>query len=213
MKAMRAFLMLAGLAVLGGCNVVINTTPLLTAADEAGAPALRPGVWRGDADPSCVVDESRPMTDWPACGGGAVIGPGQATYHDKDAAAGVMTHDPFIFAAGEPRIAQARLNIKGDIKFTDGAARYAYAGARATKVDDQGRILAIALWPIQCGPPRTGAPDGSSTTQHPFPGMVIKQGDPFCTTASVAALRGAAAPSEAWAPAKLGAHWVRDASS
>ena len=37
---MRNALILVGLVLLGGCNVVVSKAPLLTAADEAGAAGL-----------------------------------------------------------------------------------------------------------------------------------------------------------------------------
>ena len=121
------------------------------------------------------------------------------------------THQPFVFAAGDPRIAQALITVSGDIKMD--ANPYGYAGARATRLDEQGRIVALVFWPVQCGPPRTGAADVDSTTLHPLPGMIMKPGDPVCVTDSVAALRAAAKASEAWAEKTASAHWVRDGTS
>jgi hypothetical protein len=209
----RAALLLAALTVLGGCNVVITKTPLFSAADEAGAPAPRPGVWRFVVDPGCAVDEARPLADWPKCTGGAALGPGEAIYHDRDAARGVLVHEPFVFAAREPRIAQLRVVVSGDIKLEGDVTPYIYAGARATKLDDRGRIVAVSLWPVQCGPPRAGAADGDTTTLHPAPGIQMKPGDAFCTATSATVLRAAARASEAWAEKPLTAHWVRDGTS
>ena len=210
---MRVALMFAALTLLCGCNVVVTRTPLFSAADEAGAPALRPGVWRAAVDPACAVDEAQPLVDWPKCTGGAVLGPGEAAYHDRGSAKDILIHEPFLFAAGEPRIAQARIVLSGDITLEGDVTPYIYAGARATKRDDRGRIVAVTLWPVQCGPPRTGAANGDTTTLHPLPGIHMKPGDLVCTADSVATLRAAARASEAWAEKPLTAHWVRDGAA
>ncbi|MGI9170227.1 MAG: hypothetical protein ACR2FH_08645, partial [Caulobacteraceae bacterium] len=201
------------LTLLGGCNVVVTRTPLFSAADEAGAPALRPGVWRAAVDPACAVDEATPLGDWPPCAGGVALRPGEGAYHNRDTAKGVLTHEPFVFAGGEPRIGQARVVLSGDIKLEGDATPYIYAGARATKLDDRGRIVAVLLWPVQCGPPRIGATDGDTTTLHPLPGIQMKANDPVCAAPSAAVLRAAARASEAWAEKPLNAHWVRDGDS
>jgi hypothetical protein len=85
---------------------------------------------------------------------------------------------------------------------------------RPTKFDAQGRIVALTLWPIQCGPPPPKDKDGNDTaaaTLKPLPGMQMKPGDAVCTTSSIAALRGAAKVSEPWDPKPADAHWIRDA--
>ena len=92
---------------------------------------------------------------------------------------------------------------------------YGYGAVRPTNVDDQGRITAFTLWPIQCGPPPPKDKDGNDTaaaTLKPLPGLEMKPGDAVCTTKSVSALRNAAKASEAWAPQPRGdSHWIRDA--
>jgi len=120
----------------------------------------------------------------------------------------VWTTQPLIFAAGTPRIGQVQAKISGDVKTS--VNPYIYAGIRATKSDGEGRIVALSLWPVQCGPPPPGEETGG-TTKHPLAGIEMTQADPVCTTKSSDALRAAAKASEAWAPQLMTARWLRDA--
>jgi hypothetical protein len=92
---------------------------------------------------------------------------------------------------------------------------YGYGAVRPTRFDSEGRITAFTIWPVQCGPPppkNAKGEDVAPATLKPLPGIVMKKGDPVCTTTSVAALRNAARASEAWAPQPpRESHWVRDA--
>ena len=204
---------IAGVGVLGAslflsaCNVVITKTPLFSKADAAGAPPLRPGLWRFSSDQDCTVDESKPLVDWPKCAGGVVFSDGAAGYYDRDSGAPVWTTQSLVLAAGEPRVGQLQAKVSGNVKV--GASPYVYAGVRATKSDSDRRILEISFWPVQCGPPSSGK--ATEGTDKPLAGMEMKPGDPVCTTASKEALRAAAKASEAWAPKRLTAHWLREA--
>ena len=167
-------------AMLCGCNVVVTKSPLFTAADETGAQQLRPGLWRFDSGADCKVDETRPLADWPQCAGGAVLGGGKAGYYERKSGSPVWTLQPLVVAAGTPRIAQTQIVVSGDVKLETNP--YGYAGVRPTRLDDQDRIVAIAFWPVQCGPPPAG---GEGITVKPLPGIVADKGDPVCTTTSI----------------------------
>jgi hypothetical protein len=195
----------AGLC-LGACNVVVTKTPLFSKADAAGGPPLRPGLWRFSSDRDCAVDESKPLVDWPKCAGGVVFSDGAANYYDRDSGAPVWTTQSLVLAAGTPRVGQLQAKISGDVKI--GVNPYVYAGVRATKSDGEGKILQISFWPVQCGPPLSGA--GMEGTAKPMAGIDMKPGDPVCTTNSKEVLRAAAKASEAWAPKPLTAHWLRE---
>ena len=206
----RMIAVLIGTLLLGGCNAVITPTPLFTLADQAGGPAPRLGIWRFEIKSDCAVDESKPIGDWPECAQGLVWKEGGvAGFYDRASGAPVWKVQPLIFAPGTPGIVQAEMNVSGDIK-VDGKPS-AYAGARATKSDDQGRITALVIWPVLCGPPPPGQADGMTKTL--LPGLSAKPEAPVCTTASVAALRNAAQASEAWTPKTISGHWVRDGGS
>ena len=227
-RALRSLIVLAPLALLGACNVVMTKDPLFTLADEAGAPRMRPGVWLMGKDGDCKVDEKAPIDAWPECAGGGVVKEGEVVGPDKKSKGG-WEHDPFILTAGDPRIMQIRVDMSASVEATASASGgatasasssppqkaqlYGYGGARATKMDAQGFIIAISYWPVMCGPPPPKNAKGEDValgTLKPLPGMDMKPGDATCTTTSTAALRGAAAASKAWADKPMNAHWVRD---
>ncbi|HZK99847.1 MAG TPA: hypothetical protein VFC47_08095 [Caulobacteraceae bacterium] len=214
MRASRRLLIIAAACVLAGCNGVMTQAPLFTRADEAGGPGLRSGLWRLTSDPKCRFNEEIPYAGWPACSAGAIVTAGKATFYDGRGGAMALQHQEFVFVAGEPRIVQARVVQSRDV--TSPSPPFIYVGARATKLDDEGRIVAIAYWPIQCGPPppsvNEGGKPGGGVTLHPFPGLIVVPGNLYCTTGSPQALRAAAASSEAISP-KLLARWLRDSDS
>jgi len=229
-KPVRLIFVFAGLALLSACNVVVTKSPLFTEADSAGAPTLRPGVWMFFKNPDCQVDERKPFTEWPDCTGGGLVTAGDVAAHKGGAPIGVLEHTPVVLAAGEPRILQAQVDVdlsvdasasaSGDATATTSSNSsesrpYGYGGVRPTRFDSEGRITAFVIWPVQCGPPppqNAKGEDVAPATLKPLPGIVMKKGDPVCTTTSVAALRGAAKASEAWAPQPpRESHWVRDA--
>lgn len=200
-----AFALALAAVMLGGCNAAITTKPLFTAADEAGAPEIRAGVWRFDAGPPCKVDETRPLIEWPDCAAGAALKRGLAGFYDRKTGSPVLTYQPLVLTAGTPRIAQSEIVVSGALKLD--ANPYGYAGVRPTRFDNEGRITAIAFWVVQCGPP---PPGGDGMTARPLPGMIMKKDDPVCIAASPQALRAAAAVSEPWSPKPLTARWIRD---
>ena len=131
---MRRLACLLALALLTGCNLVITHKPMFTAADGAGAPSLRPGLWRMEiGEDKCQVDESRPLSEWPSCGGGMVVGAGTVSYFDRDGDTPVFKTDPLVLAAGQPILGQVKLSLSGSIKLTGDA--YAYVAVRPTKLD------------------------------------------------------------------------------
>jgi hypothetical protein len=198
--------LLAACLPLGACNVVVTKTPLFSPADESGAPPLRPGLWRMDSEPGCKVDESKPLVDWPKCARGVVIRDGAGGYYERESGAPVWTTQPLVVAAGAPRIGQLQAKISGDVKTK--VNPYVYAGIRATKLDGEGRVVALSLWPVQCGPPPSD--DTAGVTTKPLAGIEMAPGDPVCTTQSRDALRAAAKASEAWTPKLMTARWLRD---
>ena len=222
--------LVASLALLSACNVVVTKAPLFTQADAACAPTLRPGVWMFFKDPDCQVDESKPFTQWPDCVGGGLVTPAGVEARKGGAPPGALEQTPIVLAAGEPRILQAQVDVdlsvnasattSGDATATTSSNSseskpYGYGAVRPTRFDSAGRITAFIIWPVQCGPPppkNAKGEDVAPATLKPLPGIILKKGDLVCTTTSVAALRGAAKASEAWAPQPpRESHWVRDA--
>ena len=190
--------------LLSACNTVITKAPLFAKADAIEPSPLKSGVWRAEAKDDCKVDEAKPLADWPECANGVVFGGGQAGYFNRASGAPIWTQEPLILVTGDPMVGQARLNISGDVK-VDGAT-YAYAGIEATKTDKDGKVTALAFWPVQCGPP---PPGGDGATTAPLAGMVMKSGDMVCTTTSKDALYRAAKRSKAWTIKSMAVHWVR----
>ena len=225
----RTLLAAAGLVALGACNIVLTEAPLFSAADAAGAPALRPGVWEFFKGSGCQVDERRPFDEWPDCAGGGLVVADNLAGPKSGAPKGTLERSPYVLAAGDPRIAQLQVNIdtsagasaeaSGDAQVETHSASaqakpWGYVGVRPTRFDSEGRIVALVAWPVLCGPPPPKDAKGEDValgTLHPFEGMEMKPGEPFCTTGSVEALRAAAKASEAYADKPMHeSHWLRD---
>jgi hypothetical protein len=229
-RPLRLALMLAGLAALPACNVVVTKEPLFTQKDAAGAPPLRPGVWMFFKDPDCKVDEAQPFVDWPSCAGGGLVGDSEVSGRKSpDGPRDELETTPYVLAAGDPRIMQLQVDLdlsasasttaSGGAEASASAPQsaharpYAYAGVAPTRFDDRGRITAFTLWPVQCGPPppkNAKGEDVAAATLKPLPGMIMKKDDVVCTTGSQAALRNAARLSRGWTDEPRQARWLRD---
>ncbi len=212
----RLALLLSALMALGGCNVVMTDAPMFTAADGAGAPAIRSGVWRDDK-PDCAFDETLPQSKWPKC---------------AEARPGVADPPFWLPVTGDPAILQ--MPMRTDDKKP--GPQYFYAAFRPLKRDARGRVIAMKAWPVRCGPPPppdaapppppAGAAGDKQAqaawadlganvaalggTNAPLPGLAMRSDGETCVPASVAALRDAAKASEAWAEAPATSHWVRE---
>lgn len=218
---MRQFLAAVSLLLLAGCNMVTTKTPLFGPADVAGAPRLKPGVWRGEPSCPCAFNEAQPITRWPDCANLFTVQDGLLSFYNRDMKGKLtVSTTPIVLAGGSPSVLQA---TEDDPDAKEGSAptddrAYFYMGLRPTKTDPQGRITAFTAWSAMCGPP---PPDGAKTTdgQHtrygsltPLPGLTMDKDENNCTTSSQDVLRAAAAASEQWTKpnSMTGAHWVRD---
>jgi len=193
---MRPWPAICAVLLLGGCNMVHTDHPLFKAADAAGAPTFRPGIW-ADPDPGCNFDPNRPVKTWPDCAHG-------------DAAPKAEPGATLLIVAGKPLIMQYGGKPADDQPGSPPV--YYYFGLEPLRLDASGRIIAMKAWPVQCGPPRRQGRTHHSPygTRHPLPGMTMDADGNNCTTASIDAVRAAATPSEAWADKPGGAYWVRD---
>jgi len=199
-------------AGLSACNLVTTSEPMFTAADAAGAPALREGLW-ANIEPDCKVDLKKPASRWPSCAEGFVIQDGmlfsQDEASDKDQRAG------FILASTDPRILQIKLT--GEDGNADQVG-YFYFGVDPLKFDAQGRILEFTAWLVLCGPPPPKdykLPDGERRygTLEPFAGMIMDEALSDCSPVDENALAPAAAASLKLDPQASGgaaSRWVRD---
>ncbi len=214
-------------AALAGCNQVYSEKPLFTAADEAGAPPLRPGVWT-QPSAKCRFDERRPVQRWPKCAGWMLIRPGQILGFEAKEGKPVWTALDLVVASGDPRVLQLPMDESSP-------GRFGYAGVRPTRLDPAGRIVEIELWTAQCGPPWRPRPAAdasapavrshessptpsagsqfeptaqSHVSEHPLPGLEVVGDNCIAREASV--VRAAAAASKAWSESPTSYRWVRD---
>jgi hypothetical protein len=207
-------LVLIGAALLlGGCNMVVTSTPLFSRADEAGAARLKPGVWEGTPDSGCAFDEKTPITTWPSCANGGVVGAdGRIGGYQGDPP--TLSLNDTILAAGDPLVMQVHNSeaVPGSGLTLTG---YFYIALRPTGADDQGRVTAFTAWAVQCGPPPPNPSANASKielgTRQPLAGLVMDKAHTNCTTRSAAALHNAAKVSEQWAASGLSStsHWLR----
>jgi len=224
----RAVALFVAAAFLGGCNIVVSKAPMFTAADSAGAPAFRPGLWLSEKS-DCRVDEAAPLAKWPDCADPVVITPTEI----HGAGPKDQKPSPYLVAAGDPLVLQAQMEIgvnagvdvsaSGNASAAGSASAqasgpppYAYLGAHPLAFDGQGRITRMQSWPVMCGPPppppKPGAPADKAryVTRRPLPGLKID--GQVCTPADKAAVVNAARESRAYGSVQT-SHWVRDTSS
>jgi hypothetical protein len=201
---MRWFLSAATL-LLAGCNLVVTPTPLFSISDRAPGALPRPGVWRTQQKPDCAVDVAKPLAEWPECAQGVALrDDGTAGYYDHAGGKAVWKAQPMLFLPGAPIIGQVEVTVSGDVRPI--SKPYAYVGVRPLKTDGKGGIVAMSVWPVQCGPPLPD--DKLGMTKSLLPGLTAKPGDLACTTRDAAALRAAATASEAWAPEAMKGQWA-----
>jgi hypothetical protein len=204
---------LAASLAMGGCNMIVTTSPMFSHADEAGAPKLRPGVWSTTPDKPCAFDEAAPLETWPTCASGAVVRDGAVVSLTESGGKKTSTTTEFVLAAGEPRVLQISMGGLGKASGLP-ITGYFYGGLRPTGDDDQGRITAYEAWPAFCGPPpkvEAGkAATGPQGTREPFAGLVMDKAGENCSAQSQDAVRNAAARSRALADSRSHSHWVRD---
>jgi hypothetical protein len=124
-----------------GCNMVMTEKPMFTEADRAGAPPIRPGVWR-DEKPDCEFDEAQPQKAWPEC---------------AHAQPSVGAPPIWVEAGGDPNLLQLPLQLPGGKSGAGpaGTSFYVYVAYRPLKLDAAGRVIAMKQWPVRCGPPPT----------------------------------------------------------
>jgi len=234
----RAFLILAVGLLLGACsNRVVSTEPWF-AADAAGAPHLREGLWRTE-DPKCKVDEAKPAERWPACASWfhvrgnrsfapRWIGTGTDYAHNREVVG--WTESAIVLAGGAPAILQSDdcqpgeeeaaepAEAAGSMPFppsevapdTESAPQnlYCYFAVGVLARSDRGEITAAEIWQVVCGPLPA---KGGDITDKPWPGLRLAGKD--CTADSESALRNAARLSRTLFPGPSSLlpriHWVR----
>lgn len=222
---MRRLLPPALLLVLAACGPAPPTAapegPLFSAADAAGAPAIKEGLWLADG-PDCKVDADQSAYEWPACARWFVIRGGERQTFapsQTDRRLGTWLRERIVVAAGEPRIVQTSgITAQGE-------AVIGYLAMSPFAQDpDGGPINALQTWTIDCTPPTRQElrnhwlhehPDKAGEELAPKPepppeGLVTYPGyDPQCRPRTKEAVRGAAIGSRTLAVRTV-YRWVRD---
>ena len=194
-------------STLCACNVVATKAPLFSQAD-ASPLKLHDGVWAPEDD-RCRFDETKPVEAWPDCAQPLLVRDGEFLTWQADSKTWRSdATGKILIVAGDPMILEAR-----DTPASSEPV-YLYAGV-VPKLDASGRIIAVQVWPVLCGPPPPGpqgAPATQAGTKSPFPGMTMDAKGQTCTTRDPNALRSAARASKGLAATGglAGAHWVRD---
>ncbi|MBX3478932.1 MAG: hypothetical protein KF842_00880 [Caulobacter sp.] len=204
---MRLMCVSIGLAclTLAACNDDVLTTraPLIAAEDGQALPVARDGVWA--AEGGCDVDRGQPLPAWRDCGG-FIVRRGRVA-HPDEAADG----DPAMLKA-------ARIGVEPGFQIAQdsGGNYYGYYGVDGVRLDGAGRMVALRVWRLKCGPP---PPDGSRTaggkpryqTMEPYPGVEVEEGG--CAAKGreglIAAARASRADPKGNRSGADGYRWVR----
>ena len=209
MRRLSVALMIAAVG-LTACNEDLMTTktPVLFAADGANLPSARGGVW---ADEGCSADPAQDLPAWD-CDDAFIVRRGGPAHPDS-----AVSEDPAgmrairMAVAPDFQIAQEGPGDPGDDGF------YRYFGIDRIRLDEQGRMVALQLWSLKCGPP---PPDGSKTaggkprrqTLEPYPGVEVEEGG--CAAKGRSGLIAAASASRADPKGNHGGangwRWVRE---
>jgi hypothetical protein len=209
---MRGLILILAILALGGCsNRVISSRPWFPVGKDAQLYApIHNGIWIWD-DQTCALDATKPMASWPDCADALYLKDTLAFEVTKEDGAWHWSPreeiEPFVIVAGKPYVMQVE-GAGSDEKEKAAPATWLYLGAKP-KFDAQGRIVALKLWPIACGPlgKKTDGTQASVTTK-PFAGL--KRAGANCTAASQTSLRHAATASESLSGTPDKVHWVRD---
>lgn len=195
--------------------------PLFDAADAAGAPPIKDGLWLADG-PDCKVDADQSAYDWPSCSRWFVIRDGERqTFAPSsgDRKVGTWLRERIVVAAGEPRIIQSAGTT------AQGETVIGYLAMSPIAFDpNNGPITSLQTWTIDCTPPTKQDlrnhwlhehPDkaGEELARKPDPEpeeLVTYPGyDPQCHPRTKDAVRGAATGSRTLAVRTV-YRWVRD---
>jgi len=188
---------------LGACNAVTSARPLFGAGSEADAPALRMGVWVMPSE-GCKVAVRAPISNWPECANGFVLGDMELSGGAVDKAGSFQRTATYQKVGGDPLLLQI-IPTRG--RASEDPA-ILYVGWRPSAADAEGRISQARVWLPLCGKP--------GLEKSPLlPGLVSAGKDRPCLATTGSALRQAARQSETWAfgeqASGLTARWVREA--
>jgi hypothetical protein len=207
MRTLRILTVAAALAALGlgGCNLVYTEKPMFGAADAAGAPRLKPGIWAAIRK-DCAFDRTSAPETWPEC-----ASPTQVTAERIGELGKADSMEPYLLVGDDP----ALLQLQGKMSTSVGSGAETqksqkpmtfYFAFQPEGPDEKGEVSGGRIWVIQCGPPPAAAPSEAAikakgpkawATSRPLPGMTLDDGG-GCQPADRAALTRAAKASEDW---------------
>jgi hypothetical protein len=202
---MRIVLVTLAAMTLSACNVVMSREALFTKADEDRAAPLKDGLWiqtdKDDGD--CALDPAKPAAEWPECAEPQIIQGGLMVDPSKPAAP-----EPFVLAAGDPRVLQVKIDDKG-------LRAFLYGAVKPVRRDAQGRVVEARTWITLCGEPPPEPKDakgpGDYLTKTPLAGLKPDVDTGSCWASDAASVRAAAKASEAWDKDRSVIRWVREA--
>lgn len=204
MKRFSGLLLVLHLAACGKPVAPYSGKPLISAAENAVAPALRPGLWL-KVDPDCVVDSAKPRGAWPACATAVIVRQNEMLWVYS---ADVVMRERFRLADGLPMILQTQETP------SDPPVEWRYSGLRA--MIDGGQIVEYASWPILCSPIEPATEESQQTGETAPPRAVAKGSLPLdangrCLVHSRDELRSIIIASEGWTADREHLKWVRSA--
>jgi hypothetical protein len=145
-------LLVVGLLLLAGCNMLVTKQPLFALSDAAATPQLREGVWRAKSEVKCVFNEARPIAQWPGCANGFVALSGMVRAYDESKGKRTLTTSIFFLVGPTPSVLELPADDAGAKEAADDPG-YFYMGVRPTSTDRRGHVTAFTFWPVLCGPP------------------------------------------------------------
>lgn len=176
MSVARRIFVICLLPSLGACNMLISETAMFSDDDRAQV-LPQDGIWLSK-DKDCEVDGGMPESYWPECALWVVVR-GAGTDILLMDGKGQSESIGWLLAAGDPIILQGRWI---DTAKPPHRSVYGFYGIDPLKIGPDGRLLAVSVWPVECG-----TQSNANDQIEPFPGI-----RPDCHVPSKDAIRAAA---------------------
>ena len=145
MSVARRIFVICLLPSLGACNMLISETAMFSDDDRAQV-LPQDGIWLSK-DKDCEVDGGMPESYWPECALWVVVR-GAGTDILLMDGKGQSESIGWLLAAGDPIILQGRWI---DTAKPPHRSVYGFYGIDPLKIGPDGRLLAVSVWPVECG--------------------------------------------------------------